>query len=225
MKRMLLSLVLGATVFASGCVTMNQRGAEVSFQEKWALVPFVNNTETPYAAERCESIVTALLHARGVTNLERIASETKPEDLGLDRGEKRQREALELAKQKKVRYVLTGTVNEWRYKVGLDGEPVAGFALQLIQLPEGTVVWSGAAGKSGWSRDAVSSVAQQVLDSLLAEIRVMPESREGTVVRSGAAGKSGLSRDAVNSVAQQVLDRLLTEIREMPESSFGTTKK
>jgi len=175
MKRLLLLLILVVTLFATGCVTLNQRGAEVSFQENWALLPFVNNTETPYAAERCESIVAALLYARGVQHLERIAVETKQEELGMDRGVKRQREALELAKQKKVRYVLTGTVNEWRYKVGLDGEPVAGFTLQLIALPEGTVVWSGAAGKSGWSRDAVSSVAQQVLDRLLGEIRVLPE--------------------------------------------------
>ena len=175
MKRLLLLLVLGATLFASGCVTLNQRGAEVSFQENWALLPFINNTETPYAAERCESIVAALLYARGVQHLERIVVESKPDELSLDRGEKRQRVALELAKQRKVRYVLAGAVNEWRYKVGLDGEPVAGFTLQLIELPEGKVVWSGAAGKSGWSRDAVSSVAQQVLERLLGEIRVLPE--------------------------------------------------
>ncbi len=170
------TIFLGAiTLCLAGCVTLNQSGAEVSSHGSWALLPFVNNTETPYAAERCESIVAALLYARGVQHLERIAVEAKAEELGMDRGEKRQREALELAKQKKVRYVLTGAVNEWRYKVGLDGEPVAAFTLQLIQFPEGNVVWSGAAGKSGWSRDAVSSVAQQVLDRLLGEINMRPE--------------------------------------------------
>jgi TolB-like protein len=168
-------LVVAATICVTGCVTLNQRGAEVSFQEKWGLLPFVNNTETPYAAERCESIVAALLYTRGLQHLERVTVEAKQEELGLDRGEKRQREALELAKQKQLRYVLAGTVNEWRYKVGLDGEPVVGFTLQLISLPDGAVVWSGAAGKSGWSRDAVSSVAQQVLERLLGEIRALPE--------------------------------------------------
>jgi len=175
MKRLTTMLLIAVTLSLTGCVTLNQSGRAVSIQENWGLVPFVNNTETPYAAERCESIVAALLYARGVQHLERIAVEAKPEDLGMDRGEKRQREAMELAKQKKVRYVLTGTVNEWRYKVGLDGEPVAAFTLQLIELPEEKVVWSGAAGKSGWSRDAVSSVAQQVLDRLLGEINMLPE--------------------------------------------------
>jgi polysaccharide biosynthesis protein PelC len=175
MKRLILSLLTVSALFATGCVTLNQRGADVSLNDSWALLPFVNNTETPYAAERSESIVAALLHARGVQRLERPVIEPKQDDLGLDRGEKRQREALEWAKQKKVRYVLTGAVNEWRYKVGLDGEPVAGFAMQLIELPSGNVVWSGAAGKSGWSRDAVSSVAQQTLDRLLGEIRIIAE--------------------------------------------------
>jgi hypothetical protein len=52
---------------------------------------------------------------------------------------------------------------------------VAGFTIQVIELPAGRVVWSGAAGKSGWSRDAVSSVAQQVLNRLLGEIPVLRE--------------------------------------------------
>jgi len=175
MKRLLLLVLLIAALSATGCVTLNQGGAAVSFQGEWALLPFVNNTETPYAGERAEAIVAALLYARGVQRLERPVTETRAEELGMDRGEKRQREALEWAKEKKVRYVLSGTVNEWRYKVGLDGEPVAGFTLQVIELPANRVVWSGAAGKSGWSRDAVSSVAQQVLNRLLGEIPVLRE--------------------------------------------------
>ena len=44
--------------------------------------------------------------------------------------------------------------------------------LQLIELPEGKVVWSGTAGKSSWSRDAVSAVAQQVLDRLIGTMNI-----------------------------------------------------
>ena len=170
MKRMVLSML--AVILMSGCVTLHQGATSVSSPESWALLPFVNNTETPYAAERAESIAAALLYARGMQRLERITAEAgKPEDqLGTDRGEQRQRAALEVAKQKKMRYALVGTVNEWRYKVGLDGEPVVGITLQLVELPRGQVVWSGTAGKSGWSRDAVSAVAQQVLDKLMDEI-------------------------------------------------------
>lgn len=161
-------LLLLSVFLLAGCTTLHQGGiAPVSLNDNWSLLPFLNNTETPYAAERAEAVTAALLYARGIKRLERSAGETKGMEMAVDRGEQRQREALEAAKQKKVRYALAGTVNEWRYKVGLDGEPVVSIALQVIELPEGRVVWSGTAGKSGWSRDAVSAVAQQVLDSLL----------------------------------------------------------
>ena len=170
MKRISLLLLLG--LLLSGCVTLRQGGGAASFAESWALLPFINNTETPYAAERAEAVTAALLYTHGVQRLERTVTETAKGDdhLWLDRGELRQRAALEAAKQKKIRYALAGTVNEWRYKVGLDGEPVAGFTLQVIELPEEKVIWSGVAGKSGWSRDAVSAVAQQVLDSLIGDL-------------------------------------------------------
>ena len=91
---------------------------------------------------------------------------------GTDRGEQKQKAALEAARQRKITYALAGTVNEWRYKVGLDGEPVAGFTIQVIELSEGKVVWSGAASKSGWSRDSVSAVAQQVLERLISSMGI-----------------------------------------------------
>lgn len=171
MKRLILLL---SAVLLSGCVTLHQGGAApVSLDESWALLPFINNTETPYAGERAEAVTAALLYARGVRPLERSTVETKAEEMGIDRGERRQREALESARQKKMRYAMSGTVNEWRYKVGLDGEPVVSIALQVIELPEGKVVWSGTAGKSGWSRDAVGAVAQQVLDRLIGTMPVI----------------------------------------------------
>lgn len=173
MRKIFMVLLAG---LLAGCVTLSQGGAPVSLKESWALLPFVNNTETPYAAERAEAITAALLHSRGVQQLERsVAEPSKTDDyLRGDRGEIRQKAALEAARQKKVHYALAGTVTEWRYKVGLDGEPVAGFTLQVIELPEGRIVWSGTAGKSGWSRDAVSSVAQQVLDRLISGISTKP---------------------------------------------------
>lgn len=172
-----LSLVLLVGLLLSGCVTLRQGGSTASFSDSWALLPFINNTETPYAAERAEAVTAALLHAHGMQKLERTVTEKAGGDnhLGLDRGELRQKAALEAAKQKNIRYAIAGTVNEWRYKVGLDGEPVAGFTLQVIELPGEKVVWSGVAGKSGWSRDAVSAVAQQVLDSLIEDLKKAAE--------------------------------------------------
>ena len=166
---MLRSLLLLILLLLVGCTTMNQSARQaVPFDQEWVVLPFINNTETPYAAERAESVATALLYARGVQRISGYLSERKEDEQLLpDRGIKRQQEAREWAKKKGMRYALIGTVTEWRYKVGLDGEPVAGVTLQLLDLQDGSVLWSGSAGKSGWSRDAVSAVAQQMMEKLL----------------------------------------------------------
>ncbi|MDU7588518.1 MAG: penicillin-binding protein activator LpoB, partial [Acidovorax sp.] len=75
--------------------------------------------------------------------------------------------ALAWAREQGVRYALAGTVDEWRYKVGVDGEPAAGITLQIIDVQSGDILWSGAGGKSGWSREALSAVAQKLIRELL----------------------------------------------------------
>lgn len=171
MKRLLLVCMLLAALTA-GCTTMNQsaRGT-VSFNEEWVVLPFINNTETPYAAERAEAITASLLYGRGVKRVVAMPPEVRENDQLLpERGTKRQQEALEWARKSGAQYAVSGTVTEWRYKVGLDGEPVVGVTLQVMQLSDGSVIWSGSASKSGWSRDAVSAVGQQVLEKLIAGI-------------------------------------------------------
>lgn len=52
-------------------------------------------------------------------------------------------------------------------KVGVDGEPAAGVTLQIIDVQSGETLWSSTGGKSGWSREALSAVAQQLIRDLL----------------------------------------------------------
>lgn len=175
MKRMILLLLL-AVVILPACTTLKQtgHGKAIPADKELALLPFINNTETPYAAERAEAITQALLYAGGVRKVTMAPVELKEEELLPDRGSKRYRQGLEWAVKQGIVYAVTGTVTEWRYKVGLDGEPVAGMTLLLMELPEGKVLWSGSAGRSGWSRDAVSSVAQQLLQSLVDKMPIQP---------------------------------------------------
>ena len=165
---MILILLLVAAIL-SGCTTLKQTelGNTIPVDKEWALLPFINNTETPYAAERAEAITQALLYAGGVQKVTMVPAELKEEELLPDRGIKRYQQGLEWARKQGILYAITGTVTEWRYKVGLDGEPVVGMTLLIMELPEGKVLWSASAGRSGWSRDAVSSVAQQLLQSLV----------------------------------------------------------
>jgi hypothetical protein len=57
-------------------------------------------------------------------------------------------------------------VDEWTYKIGLDGQPAVGFTLSVVDLGSGKVIWTGAASASGGSRQGVAVLAQDTLDRL-----------------------------------------------------------
>ena len=64
-------------------------------------------------------------------------------------------------------------MDEWRYKVGIDGEPAIGVTLKVIDLTDGRVVWTASGAKSGWSRQALSAVAQGVLKDMLSGLKLV----------------------------------------------------
>ena len=76
-------------------------------------------------------------------------------------------DALAWAREQKLRYALAGSVEEWRYKVGVDGEPAAGITLHILDVASGDILWSGSGGQSGWSREALSAVAHKLMRKLL----------------------------------------------------------
>ena len=161
-------LIAGIALVLTACSTLDRGNApELERQATWVVLPFANHTETPLAGNRAEAIAEALLRTNGLTRVKRYPAVGQQEAL-FDAGERKQQdEALAWAKQQGARYALTGAVDEWRYKVGVDGEPAAGITLKIIDVASGDILWSGTGGKSGWSREALAAVAQQLIRDLL----------------------------------------------------------
>src|SRR6056297_729137 len=90
---------------------------------KWAVAQFNNNTETPLAGAKSESITTAVLQNKGITNLVAYQSETKSSLPGINK-QLSKKQILSWARKQGATYVVMGAVNEWRYKLGVDGKPV-----------------------------------------------------------------------------------------------------
>ena len=63
--------------------------------------------------------------------------------------------------------MVSGSVEEWQYKNGLDGEPAVGISLRVLQASNGQVLWSKSGARAGWSRESLAGTAQQVLDKLV----------------------------------------------------------
>lgn len=170
------SIAIGVSLALAlvGCaVTQNtsQRIA-IARTDSVALLPIANHTDVPQAGLRAESIIEASLRARGLLQLQMYPIALNPETLFEPSERKAQAEAEKWAKTQNIRYVVYGAVDEWRYKVGVDGEPAVGLVLQVKDLGTGQVVYSASGGKSGWSREALSAVAQKLVLQLIGGIEV-----------------------------------------------------
>jgi len=167
LRRRSLGALLGASLLLGACSSLDHGTAPtLEPQARWTVLLLANHTETPMAGSRAQAIAQSLLLARA-GKVELPPTSTQQEAL-FDAGDAARREqALQWAREQNMRYALTGTVEEWRYKVGVDGEPAAGVTLQIIDVATGHMLWSGSGGKSGWSREALSAVAQKLIRELL----------------------------------------------------------
>ena len=162
------SALLFALTLLAACSTLDRSAAPtLGANALWVVLPFANNTETPLAGSRAEAIAEGLLRSQGIAKLRRVPAALQQDALFEPGDRKQQEAALAWAREQGARYALGGSVDEWRYKVGVDGEPAVGLTLQIIDVASGDTLWSGTGGKSGWSREALAAVAQQLIRDLL----------------------------------------------------------
>lgn len=162
-----------AVLMMAGCSTTIQSSADIETldtQAKWALLPLANNTDTPQAALSAEAMLEHQLRRRDITTLLHYPATLSRDSLFEPTERKVIEEAQKWAIEQGARYAMTGSVEEWRYKVGIDGEPAVGVTLKVIDLTNGRVVWSASGAKSGWSRQALSAVAQALLADLVGSL-------------------------------------------------------
>jgi hypothetical protein len=164
-----LSILLLAALSLAGCATTDTGGTGPAIERnaKWVMLPVLNHTEVPQAGQRAEAITEGLLRAHGVSDLTRYPAILNVDTLFEPSERKIMIEAEKWARVQGARYAIYGAVDEWRYKVGIDGEPAVGVALHIMDLQSNQVVWTGVGGKSGWSRESLSGVAQKLIRDLL----------------------------------------------------------
>lgn len=172
MKRttLIASLFVLAVAFLSGCsVTDVHRSQQLDASARWALLPIANYAETPQAGERAEAILTTLLHQQGVRTLTRAPRSDRGGLPEFDQGAALE-QSMRWARSQGYRYGVTGAVEEWQYKTGLDGEPAVGISLRVIDVNTGETVWSASGSKAGWGYATVSGTAQQLMSDLVGDM-------------------------------------------------------
>lgn len=164
-----MSLLLGCTAVTTTPAPQLKNGA-------WLVVPFVNNANTPRAGYSAAVMTGDLLRAKGYPNVNfYIPAQTTQGVLPQQASAKQMDQVLTYARRHNYRYIMTGTVNEWRYKAGLDGDPAVSITLDLIDTHTQRSVWNAVASGSGWGRDSISRIAQGLI---IASINTLPQGRK-----------------------------------------------
>ena len=143
---------------------VNKKNINLPLDKKYAISSFWNYTETPMAGLRAATIVEGVLAQKNITALSLIGG---GDEMGLSTTKK----SFLIKKMKEAKavgadYLIVGNVQEWRYKTGIDGEPVVSYSIKVINLQENATVFNGVGAKSAWGHKSIGMVAQEIAKDL-----------------------------------------------------------
>ncbi len=124
-----------------------------------AVFPFQNNTNTPFAGQKMKNITINILlskdyFVRGVS--------LKDEDEYLT-----ENKVMKLSKSLPTKYYLFGSVNEYRYKSGIEAEPAVAVSFKIVEKDTQNVVYSAVGAKNGWGSESLGSISQKLIWELV----------------------------------------------------------
>ncbi|MEM3610347.1 MAG: hypothetical protein QW076_05610 [Candidatus Anstonellales archaeon] len=164
MKKLLLlleMLILGSIVSACATFVVNSNNAELNKEATYLVCPFNNYTETPDAGKRVASMLKGILLSKDYKVLDSYQNESNGLS-GVDT-----QECLQKARGKGIQYLITGSVNEFRYKTGIEGEPAVSITIIIYNTSDNKVIWSSTGSATGWSNQSRTTVAQKLLNKLM----------------------------------------------------------
>ena len=173
MGKLSLLFVLVLVAFLSSCGgsgTTVVRAGPVRSSGRWVILPVVNNSETPQAGERLEAILDTMLRKGGVGTLDRYPPPKEDDTHLVSSDRQRYEAALEWARSAKYDFAASGSVEEWRYKSGLDAEPAIGISLRVLEVSTGKVLWAATGTRTGSSNQNTGATAVELLDAMMREL-------------------------------------------------------
>ncbi len=163
-------LIVGAIAASLGlaaCKSGVQHGGVTqvdSAQVKIFMPAFSNATDDEHAGRALTEITASVLLKQGLPFVQ------KEPVLVKSRGEKASGPDglfAETAKQIAATHLLVGTLHEYRYKTDLDGDPVVGVSMRLIDAQSDETLWQGSSSKVHVFFASLTSTAQAVVERLV----------------------------------------------------------
>jgi len=158
----------------SACSTYNAPDSPpLNASAVWVIMPLENNSSTPLAAEKAEQILSSQLYRKGINAI--IYPKTPLKSLTdiLDQTSKYKHAEVWLATYP-ADYIITGSVEEWHYKNGLDAEPAVGLTLEIKDATNKKSLWRATGSRVGWGRESVSGAGIVVVETLVNGLNFIP---------------------------------------------------
>jgi curli biogenesis system outer membrane secretion channel CsgG len=138
-----------------------------------AILPLVNLTTYPHAGRIVGDLLTTEMYAssgfrimESTEMLERVKGEEEDLERVLDRTV-----AQRIGSRLGVDTVVFGSVTEYRYKRGLDEDPVVGINIRVLDVKSGDVLAVGSRSETGgcfwFCEDSLNRLAQKVCHDLV----------------------------------------------------------
>lgn len=168
----LMVLLLAISALFIGCSTTHISTKHITEHKinkmsKWVILPIANYSETPFAGEKVENILESILRISGVKFISKYPKLEKPGEIPLLDNQLRFQRGMEWAKNNMYKYCIHGSIEEWRYRSGVERKPAVGITLHIQDLETGNIYWTGTAAATGSGRESVSGVAKQLLTKML----------------------------------------------------------
>jgi len=156
MTRKIILFYLVPFVLLFSCSSIIQH-VDLEQDSTYTVLPFENYTDTPMAGYTVASILEASLRAKGI-KVARTVWTFKDREPSKEELEKLFKEVSHNAD-----YIITGTVNEFRYKTGIDGEPAVSLSVFIYDAKKGTIIKGLSASASGWSHESLGTITQKLI--------------------------------------------------------------
>ena len=150
------------------------KGKEIHAKARWvAILPLVNLTSHPNAGRIVTDLLSTEIYATTdfqVMEQTEMLSKFKGKETDLEEVLEKA-VALKVGKSLGVDTIIFGSVSEFRYKRGLDEDPVVGINIRMLDVKNDRVLWAGSKSSTGgcfWlCEDSLNRLAQKVCNDLV----------------------------------------------------------
>lgn len=170
--RALIALAATSLSLLTGCQTVIQQGGTPNLKNEQVrifLPPFTNATDDEHAGRALTEITATALYQRGlpISQTEPVLSRSRLENASGADGL-----YLDNARALNATHLLVGTVHEYRYKTDLDGDPVVGITLRLVDVRNGLTLWQGSSANVSVLFGSLTRASQKAVRQLVSKIPV-----------------------------------------------------